>query len=250
MTVNPGAGAIEGHTELMVAPATLEKLARAYIATYHGPHGDAPVADAVTGPVDMSAAGRLMSPNLLCGALSAWQAETARRDTRRGLSVGRPRRVRPRHPDRHRPRDAADGLRHRAAAPARGGLQGDHEPDSAGAARRIRRAARHPTRRRGRQVPERRRRGVDSRPAVQIRRSQGRRRGQATAAQRDGRRPPGRARFAGTDGNAARPGQRTRHRPRGAVPQRRPQGCRGAAAMARGRAFRVARLSALPGLGR
>ncbi len=65
MTVNPGAGAIEGHTELMVAPATLEKLARAYIATYHGPHGDAPVADAVTGPVDMSAAGKLMSPNLL-----------------------------------------------------------------------------------------------------------------------------------------------------------------------------------------
>ena len=65
MTVNPGAGAIEGNTELMVAPATLEKLARAYIATYHGPHGDAPVADAVTGPVDMSAAGRLMSPNLL-----------------------------------------------------------------------------------------------------------------------------------------------------------------------------------------
>ncbi len=65
MTVNPGAGAIEGQTELMVAPVTLEKLARAYIATYHGPHGDAPVADAITGPVDMSAAGKLMSPNLL-----------------------------------------------------------------------------------------------------------------------------------------------------------------------------------------
>ncbi len=65
MRVNPGAGAIEGHTELMVAPATLEKLARAYIATYHGPHGDAPVAEAVTGPVDMSAAGKLMSPALL-----------------------------------------------------------------------------------------------------------------------------------------------------------------------------------------
>jgi glutamate dehydrogenase len=65
MTVNPGAGAIEGQTELMVAPVTLEKLARAYIATYHGPHGDAPVAEAITGPVDMSAAGKLMSPNLL-----------------------------------------------------------------------------------------------------------------------------------------------------------------------------------------
>ena len=66
MTVNPGAGAIEGPTEpTMVAPATLDKLARAYIATYHGPHGDAPPADAVTGPVDMSAAGKLMSPALL-----------------------------------------------------------------------------------------------------------------------------------------------------------------------------------------
>ncbi|WP_396836252.1 NAD-glutamate dehydrogenase [Mycobacterium sp. ITM-2016-00318] len=65
MTVNPGAGGIGGNTELMVAPATLEKLARAYLSTYHGPHGDAPMADAVTGPVDMSAAGKLMSPNLL-----------------------------------------------------------------------------------------------------------------------------------------------------------------------------------------
>jgi glutamate dehydrogenase len=65
MTVNPGAGAIEGATERMVAPATLEKLARAYIATYHGPHGDAPVADAITAPTDMSAAGHLMSPGLL-----------------------------------------------------------------------------------------------------------------------------------------------------------------------------------------
>ena len=65
MTVNPGAGAIEGPTELTVAPATLDKLARAYIATYHGPHGDAPTVDAVTGPVDMSAPGKLMSPPLL-----------------------------------------------------------------------------------------------------------------------------------------------------------------------------------------
>jgi glutamate dehydrogenase len=65
MTVNPGAGGIGGNTELMVAPATLEKLARAYISTYHGPHGDAPIAEAVTGPVDTSAAGKLMSPNLL-----------------------------------------------------------------------------------------------------------------------------------------------------------------------------------------
>ncbi|MGH3676634.1 MAG: NAD-glutamate dehydrogenase [Mycobacterium sp.] len=64
MTVNPGA--INGPTEpMMVAPATLEKLGRAYIATYHGPHGDAPTVDTVTAPVDMRAAGKLMSPALL-----------------------------------------------------------------------------------------------------------------------------------------------------------------------------------------
>ena len=50
MTVNPGAGAIEGRTDpTMVASPTLDKLGRAYIATYHGPHGDAPVAEAVSG---------------------------------------------------------------------------------------------------------------------------------------------------------------------------------------------------------
>ncbi len=65
MTVNPGAGAIEGPTEKAILPASLDKLARAYIATYHGPHGDAPVSDAATGPVDMGAAGKLTSPNLL-----------------------------------------------------------------------------------------------------------------------------------------------------------------------------------------
>ena len=65
MTVNPGAGATDGPTELTVAPATLDKLARAYIATYHGPHGDAPTVDTVTGPVDMSAPGKLMSAPLL-----------------------------------------------------------------------------------------------------------------------------------------------------------------------------------------
>ena len=65
MTVNPRAGAAEGPTEPTIAPATLDKLARAYIATYHGPHGDAAPTDAVTGPVDMSAAGKLMSAALL-----------------------------------------------------------------------------------------------------------------------------------------------------------------------------------------
>ncbi|RDH80134.1 NAD-glutamate dehydrogenase [Mycolicibacterium moriokaense] len=65
MTVNPEAGETQGQTERIVAPATLDKLARAYIATYHGPHGDAPIAEATTGPVDMSAAGQLMSSKLL-----------------------------------------------------------------------------------------------------------------------------------------------------------------------------------------
>ena len=66
MTVNPGAGAVEGPTErMMSSPANLDKLARAYVATYHGPHGDAPGAEVTTGPVDMSAVGKLMSPDLL-----------------------------------------------------------------------------------------------------------------------------------------------------------------------------------------
>ena len=42
-------------------------------------------------------------------------------------------------------------------------------------------------------------------------------------------------------GNTARPGQRTRHRPRGALPGRRPQGRRRAAALAGRRALRAAR---------
>src|SRR6476661_1139233 len=42
------------------------RLARAYLATYRGPHGDAPGADsAVTGPVDRTAVGRMMSPALV-----------------------------------------------------------------------------------------------------------------------------------------------------------------------------------------
>jgi glutamate dehydrogenase len=42
------------------------RLARAYMATYRGPHGDAPGAEAaVTGPVDRTAAGRLVSPSLM-----------------------------------------------------------------------------------------------------------------------------------------------------------------------------------------
>ena len=85
MTVNPGAGAIEGPTERAILPASLDKLARAYIATYHGPHGDAPVSDAATGPVDMGAAGKVMSPNLLSALVRSAQERGLRPATTRQL---------------------------------------------------------------------------------------------------------------------------------------------------------------------
>ncbi|TFV59689.1 NAD-glutamate dehydrogenase [Mycobacterium sp. PS03-16] len=62
-----GTGAADGRRE----PATLEPndidaLRRAYAATYRGPHGDAPAADtAVTGQADVSAAGEVVSEDLM-----------------------------------------------------------------------------------------------------------------------------------------------------------------------------------------
>ena len=134
MTVDPGAGAIEGPTELTVAPAALDKLARAYIATYHGPHGDAPTVDTVSGPIDMSAPGKLMSPALLAAHYRLGRQPKGRGDPRRVLPGRRPWRLRSCAANRHRLRVDADGLRDRAAAPARRGVQGDHEPGAAGAA--------------------------------------------------------------------------------------------------------------------
>jgi glutamate dehydrogenase len=66
MTANPGAP-VEGPTDqTTLNPAAIEQLSRAYIATYRGPHGDAPGTDAnVTGPVDVTAAGMLVSPALV-----------------------------------------------------------------------------------------------------------------------------------------------------------------------------------------
>src|ERR1700716_3901311 len=63
MSVNPDGG-IGG---LGRPPAEVfHRLARAYMATYRGPHGDAPGADsAVTAPVDRTALGRLTSPVLV-----------------------------------------------------------------------------------------------------------------------------------------------------------------------------------------
>ena len=69
MSVNPGA--IGGQHRRDAGPAqqtsdSMQRLARAYLATYRGPHGDAPGADsAVTGPVDRVGSGRLVSPALV-----------------------------------------------------------------------------------------------------------------------------------------------------------------------------------------
>jgi glutamate dehydrogenase len=67
MTINPGTGTgIDGSTNSPpLSQDAIARLARAYMATYRGPHGDAPGADsAVTGPVDRTA-GRMMSPALV-----------------------------------------------------------------------------------------------------------------------------------------------------------------------------------------
>lgn len=67
MTVNPGSRAgVDGSTASpSLSQDTLGRLARAYMATYRGPHGDAPGADsAVTAPLDRAVT-RLMSPALV-----------------------------------------------------------------------------------------------------------------------------------------------------------------------------------------
>ncbi|WP_413467701.1 NAD-glutamate dehydrogenase [Mycobacterium sp. RTGN3] len=70
MTVIPGNG--QGFdrtaetTVLNTSQDVTTGMARAYLLTYQGPHGDAPAADsAVTAPVDQSVIGRLVSPALL-----------------------------------------------------------------------------------------------------------------------------------------------------------------------------------------
>jgi glutamate dehydrogenase len=67
MTVNPrsGTGADRSIDAPPLSQETIARLARAYMATYRGPHGDAPGADsAVTAPVDRTALG-VMSPALV-----------------------------------------------------------------------------------------------------------------------------------------------------------------------------------------
>ena len=70
MTSTPGSGhGIDqtAETAVLRRPQELNaSVARAYLATYQGPHGDAPAADAsVTAPIDQSGAGRMVSPALL-----------------------------------------------------------------------------------------------------------------------------------------------------------------------------------------
>ncbi|HET6731307.1 NAD-glutamate dehydrogenase [Mycobacterium sp.] len=67
MSVNPGAiGRRGGAAEQAVAPEAMHRLARAYLATYRGPHGDAPGADsAVTAPMGQTPVGRVVTPALL-----------------------------------------------------------------------------------------------------------------------------------------------------------------------------------------
>jgi glutamate dehydrogenase len=68
MTVNPGSGAgVDGSAgRPALSEANVARLAQAYVATYRGPHGDAPGADsAVTAPVDRFAVSGLMSPTLV-----------------------------------------------------------------------------------------------------------------------------------------------------------------------------------------
>jgi glutamate dehydrogenase len=67
MTVNPSGEDFDGSARTTVLHKDANaKLARAYLQTYQGPHGDAPSADsAITAPVDQSVMGRLVSPGLL-----------------------------------------------------------------------------------------------------------------------------------------------------------------------------------------
>src|SRR6478735_8370076 len=67
MTINPGTGTGVGRStdSPPLSQDTIARLARAYMATYRGPHGDAPGADsAVTAPLDRAVTG-LMSPALV-----------------------------------------------------------------------------------------------------------------------------------------------------------------------------------------
>ncbi|SCX01626.1 NAD-glutamate dehydrogenase [Mycolicibacterium fluoranthenivorans] len=61
MTVNPAAP-----QKLRLSEDAVGRLATAYLATHHGPHGDAPSTDvAVTVPVDRAVTAQVMSPELL-----------------------------------------------------------------------------------------------------------------------------------------------------------------------------------------
>lgn len=69
MTVKPAAP-----QQVRLSEDVVGRLATAYLATHHGPHGDAPSSDvAVTVPVDRAITGKVMSPELLAAHVALGQ---------------------------------------------------------------------------------------------------------------------------------------------------------------------------------
>ena len=213
--VNPGSGQnVDGSSNATVLNQDGNAgLARAYLETYQGPHGDAPEADsAVTAPVDKSVVGRLVSPAMLAAhgrlgkqrRIGETKVAVYGADDAAGfgpaLQIG------------HRPERNADGLRHGIAASARRRLRRDHEPRVPGAPGPDVRAGRDAARGRPSRTPRRHRRDVDPRRAVAVGGRQDGGRGCRPAAQRARRRAPGGRRLGGTERHPGRPG-RTRWTP-------------------------------------
>ena len=188
-----------------------------------------------------------MSPAMVDAHYRLGRQRRLRRHPGRGLRRGRPGGFRPRAADRHRQRDDADGLRHRAAAPPRGGLQGDHEPGVPGAARARAascwRSSRRPT---PPSATASTRHGSTSSWPIRSTPRRWLRSGACCPACSP---TPVRWRWTPRRWTATlrQPGRRTRLRHRGPVPRLGPQGCRGAVALAGRRALRAAGLPALPG---
>ena len=194
MTVNPGTGTgVDGSTDRRVlSQDAIARLARAYIATYHGParrrarrrlggHG----AGGPGGGGQAGVAGHAGRPR------PTGPAAAGRRNPGRGVRRRRRRRLRPRAADRHRQRamlmDSVTVLLHRLGR----GLQGHHEPGVPGAARPERRTAGDRSRRSDAPFGD----GIDETwihvQLSPIGRPQGGGRGRAPAAQRARRRPSG-----------------------------------------------------------
>ena len=178
----------------------------------------------VTGPINQSALRAWCSPALLAAhyrlgrhrSFGDTRVAVYAEPTTRPVSV--------RAADRHRPTRDADGLRHRAAASARGRLRRDHEPGVPGAAQRraatCSRSSRSPTPAPGD--------GIDE-SWIHVQLSPiGRPQGGGRSVKRLLPSVLADARQVALDSpamirHAAQPGRRARHRSRGPVPQLRPQ---------------------------